>query len=71
MDDNKNKVNEPSFSYHTIRPATFQSLEDEDREYSLSLTPEQRMRYMHLLTLNAYGANTALVKDIEPVIHPG
>ena len=71
MDDNNNQVNEPPFPYHTIRPATFKSLEEEDMEYSLSLTPEQRMRYMHLLTLNAYGVHTALVKDIEPVIYPG
>jgi hypothetical protein len=71
MDKTKNVVNEPLFPYNSIRPATFQSLEDEDREYSLSLTPEQRMRYMHLLTLNAYGAHTAFVTNIEPIIYPG
>lgn len=70
MDDNNNYVHEPSIPYHTIRPATFKSLEEEDRGISLSLTPEQRMRYMHLLTINAYGAHTALVKDIELVIYP-
>lgn len=71
MDDDKNKAKEPSFTFNTIRQASSESLEEEGREYSMSLTPEQRMRYMHLLTLNAYGAHTALVKDIEPVIYPG
>ncbi len=71
MDKTNNVVNELLFPYNSIRPATFQSLEDEDREYSLSHTPEQRMRYMHLLTLNAYGAHTAFVSNIEPIIYPG
>lgn len=71
MDDSENLVKEPLVPYNSIKPATFQSLEEEDRAYSLSLTPEQRMHYMHLLTLNAYGAHTALIKEIKPVIYPG
>ena len=69
MDDLENQVSEPLFPYNSIRRVTFQSLEEEDRAYSLSLTPLQRMQYMHLLTLNAYGAQTAFVTEIEPVIY--
>ncbi|MBP9187879.1 MAG: hypothetical protein KBE91_08500 [Bacteroidia bacterium] len=69
MDDLDNLVNEPLFPYNSIKRVTFKSLEEEDRAYSLSLTPLQRMHYMHLLTLNAYGAHTALVTEIAPIIY--
>ncbi len=69
MDSEKdNEVNEPVFPYGTFRKATFESLEEENRLYSLKLSPLERMMYMHELTLNAYGAQTASIKEIELVI---
>ena len=67
--ENNNEVSESSFAYGTIRKATFESLEDDNRLYSLKLSPMERLAYMHELTLNAYGAHTALIKEIELVIY--
>ena len=66
--ENDNELNEPAFPFGTIRKATFESLEEENRLYSLKLSPLERMIYMHELTLNAYGAQTASIKEIELVI---
>lgn len=62
-------VNEPPFPYGIIRKASFESLEEENRLYSLSLSPIERLHYMHELTLNAYGTQTAFITEIANIIY--
>jgi hypothetical protein len=78
-EENKNdKVNEPSaaygtsaaFPYHTIRAASFEELENQNRLYSFSLTPLQRLVYLHELNINAFGKSTLEIKEFERKIHP-
>ncbi len=69
MESENNKINEPAFPYGTIRKATFESLEEENRLYSLKLSPIERLAYMHELTLNAYGAHTEFIKEIPLFIY--
>ena len=68
-ENNNNKVNEPGFPYGSLRKATFESLEQENRLYSLKLSPVERLAYMHKLTLNAYGAHTEFINEIDLVIY--
>jgi len=67
--ENKDELKEPEFPYRSIRKATFESLEEENRLYSLKLSPFERLIYMHELTLNTYGAHTAFIKEIDLVIY--
>ncbi|CAN5562284.1 hypothetical protein BH23BAC1_BH23BAC1_40790 [soil metagenome] len=66
--ENKN-LNEPPFPYKTIRGSTFGDLEEENRNYSLSLSPVQRLRYLKELNVNAFGRKSLLMKEIDRRIY--
>jgi len=56
-------MNEPAFPYHTIRKSSFEALEEENRLYSLKLSPSQRFAYLLELNINAFGRESLLIKD--------
>ncbi len=67
--DETNQVNEPPFPYNSIRRSTVEALENENRDYSFSLSPEQRLRYLHELNINAFGKSSLLIKDFGEIIY--
>ena len=62
MENENNKVNEPAFPYHSIRKSSFEDLENENRLYSLGLSPLERMEYLMKLNLNAFGKESLNIK---------
>ncbi len=52
-----------SYNPNSLRITSFESLEAENRSYSLSLKPVERWKYLHQLNLNAFGIATELLKD--------
>ena len=56
-------INEPPFPYHELRISTLENLEQENRFYSLNLAPEERIKYLHELNINAFGKASLLLND--------
>lgn len=58
-----NKVSEPIFPYHSIRKSNFEALEEENRLYSVMLSPLQRLSYLMELNINAFGRKSLEIRD--------
>ena len=69
LKEEENRADEPLFPYHTIRKSSFEELENENRLYSLSLTPLQRLIYLMELNVNAFGRQSLLVKELDKNIY--
>jgi hypothetical protein len=69
--DSENKINEPAAFYNSIRKSTYEGLEEENRVYSLGLTPEQRMAYLMELNINAFGRQSLQIEDPGNKIYKG
>lgn len=63
-----NEIQEPSFPYNSLRITTFEDLENENRIYSLKLSFEGRLRYLHELNINAFGKDSLLLKGFGSII---
>lgn len=63
------EVNDNAFPYRSLRKSTFEDLEEENRLYSLGLTPEQRMAYLMELNINAFGRQSLQIKDLGNKIY--
>jgi len=57
------------FPFNTIRPSSFEQQEEENREYSLKLSPIERMSYMRMLIENAYGKNFLKIRSMPNKIN--
>ena len=68
-DQENQNLNDSPFPYKTIRVSTFEDLEEENRNYSLSLTPVQRLRYLKELNINAFGRKSLFIKEIDRRIY--
>ena len=69
LNKEENHADEPAFPYNTIRKSSFEELENENRLYSLSLTPLQRLIYLMELNINAFGKQSLLVKEPDKHIY--
>jgi hypothetical protein len=65
----KDKVNEPLLPYTSIRKSSFEDLENENRLYSLNLSPIERLAYLMELNLNAFGKQSADIELTEKKIY--
>jgi hypothetical protein len=57
-----------TFNPNSLRISSFESLEEENRKYSLSLKPIERWKYLHQLNLNAFGKETKILNDFGKTI---
>jgi hypothetical protein len=66
---NSGSLNKPSFPYHEVRKSTFEDLENENREYSMSLTAAERFAYLLQLNINAYGRSSLVERALGTRIY--
>lgn len=57
-----------SYNPNSLRITSHETLEAENRNYSLSLKPIERLKYLHQLNLNAFGKASELLKDFGRII---
>ena len=63
INENK-KVNDPAFPYSSLRKSTFDEMDNENVQYSLSLSPNERLAYLMELNINAFGKSSLLIEDL-------
>lgn len=61
---------QPPSTFHpnSLRLSSLEEMALENLLYSLSLKPVERWKYLHELNLNAFGKETALLKDFGKTI---
>ena len=61
--DSADKVTEPGFPYKKIIRSSLEEQEELNRQYSMSLSPSERLAYLLKLNINAYGRQSLEVKS--------
>ena len=57
------------FPYKTVKPSTLMAMEEDNRNYSVSLSPAERLAFLHQLIINAYGIHVLEIKDFGKTIY--
>lgn len=69
MESDINNLEDPFIPYNTIRKSSFEELENQNRLYSLSLSPIQRLAYLMELNINAFGRKSLNINQLELKIY--